>query len=76
MYTVGPPVRASITSRKINRVVRWEALFQVVGMNENSASVAAIIIDVATAPPNATADQVIGAEGNFFSFGEYTLGEL
>jgi hypothetical protein len=60
---VGPPVTARTMSRKINRVVKCEALFQVVGMYENSASVARIMMSVATAPPSAVADQVIADDG-------------
>ena len=38
-------------------------------MYENSAMVAAIMIEVETAPPRATADHVIGADGNCLFFG-------
>ena len=69
-------MRARITRRKIKRVVRWEALFQVVGMYENSAIVASNMMIVDTAPPRATADQVIDAEGLEAFLGAYTLGEL
>lgn len=62
-------MRARITSKKMSLVVRCEALFQVVGIYENSAMVAKIMIPVATAPPRAVADQVIGAEGAGLSRG-------
>jgi hypothetical protein len=76
MYTVGPPVSARMTRRNMNRVVRWEALFHVVGIYMNSASVAKSMINVATAPPRAVADQVIAGDGNCEFGGAYTLGEL
>jgi hypothetical protein len=59
---VGPAVRANVTIRKRRRRERWDVLFQVVGMYENSMSVAKIMMRVATAPPRAVADHVIAAE--------------
>ena len=51
---------ARMINRKINRLVRCEVLFQVVGMYENSARVAAIMINEATAPPNAVIENDMG----------------
>lgn len=51
-------------------------MFGVVGMYANLAKVAAIAIVIAIAPPKATADQVIGAEGSDSVLGVYTRGEL
>ena len=51
-------------------------MFHVVGMNENSARVARIMITVDTAPPRAVADHVIAAVGPDAFLGVYTRGEL
>jgi len=67
-------VRARVTRRKSNRRVRWDVLFQVVGMYENSARVARIMMIVAIAPPSAVADHVIADECP--CFGWYMVGAL
>ena len=41
---VGLAVRARATRRKRNRQIRWDALFRVMGMNENFARVARIMM--------------------------------
>lgn len=51
-------------------------MFHVVGIYENSASVASNMMSVETAPPRATADQVMGADGLALFMGAYTFGEL
>jgi hypothetical protein len=45
-----------VINKNSKRRERWEVLFQVVGIYENSARVAAIIMIVATAPPSAVTD--------------------
>jgi hypothetical protein len=54
--------------------MRWDVLFQVVGMYENSARVARIMMMVATAPPSAVADHVKADE--WPCFGWYMVGAL
>jgi hypothetical protein len=69
-------VTARTTKRKSSRVVRCEALFQVVGMYENSKMVARIMRIVDTAPPSAVADQVMAGEALVDNAGAYTCWEL
>ena len=72
---IGPAVRLRVTHRTGRRLVGWDALFHVVGVYENSASVARIMITVDTAPPSAVADHVIAAVAFACPFA-YTVGEF
>jgi hypothetical protein len=60
--------------RKSNQRVRWDVLFQVVGMYENFARVVRIMMTVATAPPSAVADHV--KANKWPCFGWYMIGAL
>jgi hypothetical protein len=55
---VGPAVRERVARRKSSLRAWCDVLFQVIGMYENSASVARVMVMMATAPLKAVADNV------------------